>query len=505
MDKCVVGAVDGSYYNDPCVGRFAVDSGILLFGWESGADNYFRDSMHQEMYNIKRISSSRFTIWKLSSGSNSFVSFTLDKDNLPPESPTALSSSVSDTLINLSWTAPLNATSYEIYRKTSATENFAKIGTSASTSYSDSSVSIGVTYWYRVFALNTDGTSNGSNVIKLTFNPTTTLSSSSIGIVDYIDGLASGEAEHKIFYSTANEKMTANLEVGKLDAENLNGLLSGSYGKSPMIKFNLANLPSAGMSGTATLVSTVLDGDDETWEAGERAISASASLAWESDGNKLTLTVPSQTTSVTLIDASGTTISGEWSFGGSSDLMTISSSGINKPVSLDLKLLEFLSSNIGANGPAISNFFLQGDYFYRISLSGFNLADSSGNKFTTIQGTFGVDSNPISTAYIEDVVVDEGMGLATALVTLSSPVSDTVKLDFSTSDNTAIGGNDYTSSSGSLRIAPGKTQGAFTIPLTDDNFDENDEQFFVTLGNISNANLGRSIASVTITDNDSAG
>ena len=501
MDKCFSGASGGAYFNDPCVSRLAVDSGILLLGTISG-NGVSLDSDHTDTYNIKRVSSSRFAIWKLASGSNSFVSFTLDKNNLPPEAPTNLALSISSSSITQSWTAVSGASSYDIHRKTTATGSFASIGTATTESYSDTSVTSGATYWYRVFAKNANGTSSGSNVIKLTFNPSTALSSSSIGITDYINGIASSESEHKLFYRTESNTMTANLDVGQLDAENLNGLLAGSGGISPVLKFTLANVPSAGMSGTAKLTSKVLDGGNATLTIGERAISTTTDVDWSSDGEKLLLTVPNQTVEVILTGSSGTSIVGNWSVGGSSDLMTITSSGINKPVTLDVKLLEFLSSNIGATGPSITNFFTEGTYFYDIKITGIGLMDSQGNTFNNVQGAFGVDSNPGTVAYIDDVAVSEEFDMATILVTLSTPSSQAVTFNYDTSGDSATSGQDFTASSGSLRIAAGNKIGAFTIPLTNDSYNESNEIFSVSLSNISNATLARTTAKVTIIDND---
>ena len=503
MAKCVSGAVSGTYYNDSCVARIAADSGVLLLGMVSGA-GVSASSQHSTMFNIKRVSSSRFTLWQLNSGSNSFLSITLDKNGVAPEAPSSLSSSLATSSISLSWTAPTGATSYEVHRKGSASATFLKIGTSTSASYSDSAVDSGMAYWYRVFAKNADGTSIGSNVIKVTFNPSASLSSTSIGITDYLNGLASAESEHKIIYSTASNTMTANLSVGKLDAENLNGLLAGTGGKSPVLKFTLANVPSAGMSGTATLATKVLDGANATVDTGERAISASANVSWSSDGSNLTLTVPSQTQSVTLVDSSGAAISGNWDIGGSSDLVTISSSGINQPSTLDVKLLDFLASNISGGGPALGSFFTSGDYFYEFSISGIGLADAAGKAFTKVQGSFGVDSNPGSVIYVDDVSVSESLDMATVLVTLSSKAVDAVTLDYATTGSTATSGTDFTASSGSIRIAAGTRQGAFTVPLTNDSTSEGNETFTVALSNVTNAVFGRSAASVTIVDNDSA-
>ena len=473
----------------------ALDSSIIDTNGGGTLSSYF---------NVQRLSSSRIKLfWGPVRGGGHFNVIFLDKKVYPPQVPTSVGLTVGSSSINIAWTPGDSVTtSYDIHRKTTATGSFASIGTATTESYSDTSVTSGATYWYRVFAKNANGTSSGSNVIKLTFNPSAALSSSSIGITDYINGIASSESEHKLFYSTESNTMTANLDVGKLDAENLNGLLAGSGGISPVLKFTLANVPSAGMSGTATLTSKVLDGDNATLAIGERAISTATDVDWSSDGEKLLLTVPNQTVEVILTGSGGTSIVGNWSVGGSSDLMTITSSGINKPVTLDVKLLEFLSSNIGATGPSITNFFTEGTYFYDIKIAGIGLMDSQGNTFNNVQGAFGVDSNPGTVAYIDDVAVSEEFDMATILVTLSTPSSQAVTLNYDTSGDSATSGQDYTASSGSLRIAAGNKVGAFTIPLTNDSYNESNEIFSVSLSNISNATLARTTAKVTIIDND---
>lgn len=495
QQQCVAQIIDGSrIFNRALTG---LETG---YGTDCSVDFSSSDCcFNTGSYEINRRGKYCFTMENINETSISCV-----KKDRPPLAPSSLAKALSSSEIGLSWTAPTGATSYEVHRKGSASATFLKIGTSTSASYSDTAVDSGMTYWYRVFAKNANGTSTGSNVIKVTFNPSASLSSTSIGITDYLNGLASAESEHKIIYSTASNTMTANLSVGKLDAENLNGLLAGTGGKSPVLKFTLANVPSAGMSGTATLATKVLDGANATVDTGERAISASANVSWSSDGSNLTLTVPRQTQSVTLVDSSGAAISGNWDIGGSSDLVTISSSGINQPSTLDVKLLDFLASNISGGGPALGSFFTSGDYFYEFSISGIGLADAAGKAFTKVQGSFGVDSNPGSVIYVDDVSVSESLDMATVLVTLSSKAVDAVTLDYATTGSTATSGTDFTASSGSIRIAAGTRQGAFTVPLTNDSTSEGNETFTVALSNVTNAVFGRSAASVTIVDNDSA-
>ena len=96
---------------------------------------------------------------------------------------------------------------------------------------------------------------------------------------------------------------------------------------SPFIKFGLSTIQSAGMAGTSTLSIKLIDGEDSSIDNGERVIEANADVSWSSDGDELMLSVPNQSVSISLNDGYGTTLSSNWTIGGSSDLMTISSSG----------------------------------------------------------------------------------------------------------------------------------------------------------------------------------
>ena len=70
--------------------------------------------------------------------------------------------------VTLSWTeGDATETSYDIQRKTSAEGEYASVGTPIIESFVDSTVTTGSTYWYRVFAINDNGTSLGSNVVNI--------------------------------------------------------------------------------------------------------------------------------------------------------------------------------------------------------------------------------------------------------------------------------------------------------------------------------------------------
>lgn len=78
--------------------------------------------------------------------------------------PTGLTATVEGSAVALNWTAVSAATSYNVYRGTnSGGEAGSPIATVTSTSYTDSSVTAGSTYYYTVAAVNSSGTSEQSN------------------------------------------------------------------------------------------------------------------------------------------------------------------------------------------------------------------------------------------------------------------------------------------------------------------------------------------------------
>src|SRR5207253_2734707 len=97
--------------------------------------------------------------------------------------------------------------------------------------------------------------------------------------------------------------------------------------------------------------------------------------------------------------------------------------------------------------------------------------------------------------------VGEANGFKTITVSLSTASGKTVTVDYATSNGTASN-SDYTFASGTLSLAPGATSGAFSVPITNDSLDEDDETVNLTLSTPSHASLGASSATLTITDDD---
>ena len=83
-------------------------------------------------------------------------------------------------------------------------------------------------------------------------------------------------------------------------------------------------------------------------------------------------------------------------------------------------------------------------------------------------------------------------------VTLDEVATDTVTVDYATSDGTADAGDDYTAKSGTLTFSAGTTSKTISVSIADDIENESDETFTVTLSNASGADLGTSTATGTI-------
>ena len=85
---------------------------------------------------------------------------TTEPDTLPPSVPGSLvASASSSTEIDLSWSAStdnVGVTGYRVYRSTDGT-TYALAGTTTSTGFADLGLAAGVTYWYRVTAVDAAG------------------------------------------------------------------------------------------------------------------------------------------------------------------------------------------------------------------------------------------------------------------------------------------------------------------------------------------------------------
>lgn len=77
--------------------------------------------------------------------------------------PTGVSATGASRSITVSWTAVPNATGYRIYRSNTSSGTYTQVGTSTTTSYTDTGLQTITIYYYRVTAYNGSGESSQSN------------------------------------------------------------------------------------------------------------------------------------------------------------------------------------------------------------------------------------------------------------------------------------------------------------------------------------------------------
>jgi Ca2+-binding RTX toxin-like protein len=108
--------------------------------------------------------------------------------------------------------------------------------------------------------------------------------------------------------------------------------------------------------------------------------------------------------------------------------------------------------------------------------------------------------------FVDDVVVDEKAGTATFVVMLGGRTGEssnsTVKVNYATSNGTALAGSDYTAKSGVLDFAPGQSVQTVVVDIADDAVAEGKEFFNLTLSNAINAAIfdGKGVATIGVSD-----
>ena len=123
----------------------------------------------------------------------------------------------------------------------------------------------------------------------------------------------------------------------------------------------------------------------------------------------------------------------------------------------------------------------------------------------TATGTI-TDNDPLPEMSIADAGATEGDPIGFT-VSLSAASGRAVTVPWATAersagDDRASAGTDFTAASGTLRLPPGATAAAISVATVDDEIDENDETFFVNLGEPVNATVDDGAAVGAIRDDD---
>ena len=127
---------------------------------------------------------------------------------LPPAVPTVIMTYSDSGKPKLTWNAVSGATSYRVFRSESRGTGYSLLGTTTATSYTNTGAAVGKTYYYRVKAVNSVGTSGYSNIVSgkakaaAPAAPSVTAGNSSTGKPQLTWKAVSGAVKYEVYRST---------------------------------------------------------------------------------------------------------------------------------------------------------------------------------------------------------------------------------------------------------------------------------------------------------------
>ena len=135
--------------------------------------------------------------------------FAPDAPAIPAAPRVTIGTSSASGKPQLTWAAVDGAAKYEIYRSTQQSTGYSLLGTTTSTSYVNTGAAAGITYYYKVCAVNSAGTSAYSNIVSgrakaaIPAAPRVTIGSSSASGKPQLTWAAvDGAAKYEIYRST---------------------------------------------------------------------------------------------------------------------------------------------------------------------------------------------------------------------------------------------------------------------------------------------------------------
>jgi len=181
-----------------------------------------------------------------------------------------------------------------------------------------------------------------------------------------------------------------------------------------------------------------------------------------------------------------------------SPLVTLPGVAYQQPVGLQVRVWDSIRFSSFLEAFSAGEYGVSEPFAY--TDPGFTLP--SGHYMDNLRA-FALVSSVSTNIFVQDLVVAEGSNgvyQADFKVGLYAPQVFPISVDFSTTDGTAVAGQDYVAASGTLTFAPGETTKIVSITLTADAPAEPDEKFELVLSNPVNGSLSKSRGTCTITE-----
>lgn len=189
--------------------------------------------------------------------------------------------------------------------------------------------------------------------------------------------------------------------------------------------------------------------------------------------------------------------------GGSGSFSVSTDAGCNWTASANSSWVNVTSGQTGSGNGTV-NFSVEAN------IGGFRDATITvgGQKFYITQDAITVPTLRINSLLRSET--NSGMLPLTFEVTLyvgnpTIPRTQNVTVDFATADGTAIAGEDYIATNGTLTFAPGENSKTIPVPVIGDYIIEPTETFTVNLSNPVNATINRGVGEGTIGNDDYGG
>lgn len=255
------------------------------------------------------------------------------------------------------------------------------------------------------------------------------------------------------------------------------------YENNETFTLNLSS-PSSGTIGASTATVTINDDDAEAQMAFNPA---NYTISEEEGSAALTVVRTGNTTGAITVNyttANGTATAGA-DYSAASGTLNFADGEASKTITV----------------PILDDTIYETNKFFTVTLS-----NASNGVITVPAATVTINDNEYPPAHIAfsptAYSVAEG-GTATVTVNRITSLNGLLTVDYTTIDNSAVGGSDYTGASGTLTFDDGISSQIITIPINDDSDMESSENFTVVLSNASGgAILDNNTATVTIPAND---